>query len=229
VEQASRARVSALVEAPTDVEPGALRDAWCADDPFLRLDEVGVLRYVRALAVPNVVPGFKSPRRLGVASFWLADDAAANVLADRLNRGEFANGTALASAQISAVPVRAYVVAGTFTELSDDLKAVYFVKRREGMSVADYQQHWRYVHGPLVVGHDGMTCYSQGHRLLSSYGVVDSIYDGVTEIIHADEAAAVTFGEAQPHVAVQVADVPNVFDTTVGKRVLTREQLMFEH
>jgi uncharacterized protein (TIGR02118 family) len=225
--QPSGSRVTALIEAsPEEPDAARLRTAWEQADPFAALAGDGVHRYVRGIGVTTDLAGFRSRRRVGAAHFWTSDDDAANALAGRLNSGAVTAGSALDEAQVSAVPFRAHVIFGSAEELAPGVKAVYLVKGRDGMTTTEFHDYWRTIHGPLVVGQPGIDRYSQGHRLLSSYGPVDSPYDGVTEISYADEAA-VLFSTQQPHVARQAADTPHVFDMAVGIRVLTREQPIF--
>ena len=65
------------------------------------------------------------------------------------------------------------------------IKLICFLRRKPGMSEADFHKHWREVHGPLVKSTKSgqyAIAYEQNHRVdaavLAQMGAAD--YDGVT-------------------------------------------------
>jgi uncharacterized protein (TIGR02118 family) len=61
-------------------------------------------------------------------------------------------------------------------------KVVVLLKRKAGMPVEAFQEHWRTVHGPLVAEIPGLRRYVQSHALLQGYGRGDLLFDGIGEL-----------------------------------------------
>ena len=61
------------------------------------------------------------------------------------------------------------------------VKLVAFFKRKPGISVEQFQQHWRTTHADLVVRQRGLGRYVQNHTLASGYRTREPDYDGVAE------------------------------------------------
>ena len=66
------------------------------------------------------------------------------------------------------------------------IKQISFFKRKDGVSVEDFQNHWRTVHADLVVKLPGIRGYVQNHTLPSGYKSVhkkrEPDFDGVAEV-----------------------------------------------
>ncbi len=80
-------------------------------------------------------------------------------------------------------------------------KVITLLKRRPGMSVADFQSGWRELHGPLASQAPGLRRYVQSHSLPQGYAKGELIYDGIGEMWFDDAAAharaqASAWGEA---------------------------------
>jgi uncharacterized protein (TIGR02118 family) len=61
------------------------------------------------------------------------------------------------------------------------VKLVAFFKRKAGVSVEQFQNHWRTAHAQLVVRQPGLRRYVQNHTLASAYRTREPVYDGVAE------------------------------------------------
>ncbi len=61
------------------------------------------------------------------------------------------------------------------------VKLLAFFKRKPGISVEQFQRHWRTTHADLVVRQRGMRRYVQNHTLASGYRNGEPDYDGVAE------------------------------------------------
>ncbi len=61
------------------------------------------------------------------------------------------------------------------------VKLIAFFKRKAGISVDAFQQHWRTRHAELVVRRPGLRRYVQNHTLKSAYRNSEPVYDGVAE------------------------------------------------
>ena len=62
------------------------------------------------------------------------------------------------------------------------IKQISFFKRKEGISVEDFQNHWRTVHAELVVKLPNLLGYVQNHTHASGYLKHEPDFDGVAEV-----------------------------------------------
>jgi uncharacterized protein (TIGR02118 family) len=62
------------------------------------------------------------------------------------------------------------------------VKAVYMVARKPGLTIQEFQDHWRTVHGPLVASVPGLRRYVQNPAVLEAYGVRPMTHDGFAEL-----------------------------------------------
>ena len=88
------------------------------------------------------------------------------------------------------------------------IRLTFVLRRRPSMSLAEFQQYWREVHGPLVAKHAttlNILRYVQVHtlddpvndQLAGARGTMEPPYDGVAELWWTNrEALASTFGNA---------------------------------
>ncbi|HZP46713.1 MAG TPA: EthD domain-containing protein [Candidatus Binataceae bacterium] len=93
------------------------------------------------------------------------------------------------------------------------IRLVYPLRRRAGMSRAEFQRYWREIHGPLVARHSttlGILRYVQLHtlddpindQLAGSRGPMEPAYDGVAELWWTDrETLAGSFARAEGQAA----------------------------
>lgn len=95
------------------------------------------------------------------------------------------------------------------------IRLTFVLRRKPGMSRAEFQQYWREVHGPLVAKHAtalAMHRYVQVHtlddpindQLAGARGGMEPVYDGVAEVWWTNRAALVgTFGTEAGRAAAQ--------------------------
>lgn len=69
------------------------------------------------------------------------------------------------------------------------IKVVELIKRRSGLSVEDFQSRWRNRHAALVASVPGLARYVQSHPLIQGYRKAELLYDGLSEMWFATEAA----------------------------------------
>jgi uncharacterized protein (TIGR02118 family) len=66
------------------------------------------------------------------------------------------------------------------------IKLIVAIRRREGMSVADFQDHWRNRHAALIKASPAskkyMRKYVQCHTLPDEYAAGEAAFDGTAEI-----------------------------------------------
>jgi len=107
------------------------------------------------------------------------------------------------------------------------VKLVAFFKRTPGMSVEDFQQHWRTTHAELVVRQKGLRRYVQNHTLLSGYSRSEPDYDGVAEAWFDDTQAMRDLAPSAAYAAVR-ADEENFIDASSMGVVLTDEVVIVD-
>ncbi|MET0248194.1 MAG: EthD domain-containing protein [Sphingobium sp.] len=221
-------RCVAVLETSSSADMDALHAAWAANDPFGDLASEGVTRYVRGFAVATDDPVLLRRGRIGIAHLFVPDAATALVLNVKLRAGEVhGRHPQLGNARIIAMPLVQRFRLGVEDDFGQTpLRAIYLVKGRDDIGPTGFHDHWRGVHGPLLIGQAGVTRYAQNHRLTDSYDAGPE-FDGLAEMSFPDEAANAVFSNSEPHRTNQVNDLPNAFDLNVGKRFYTREETIF--
>jgi uncharacterized protein (TIGR02118 family) len=109
------------------------------------------------------------------------------------------------------------------------VKLTCLLRRREGLTPAEFHAYWRDHHGPLVMSTQSgshVVKYVQHHRSLADYsGDDDPGYDGVTEqwFSSMDEYNAHT---REPDFKVVWADIESFLDVSKLAFVLTEEPVV---
>ena len=62
------------------------------------------------------------------------------------------------------------------------VKVVAIVRRKAGMTVEVFQEHWRTHHADVVARLPGLRRYVQSHTLPSGYGKGEPVWDGIAEL-----------------------------------------------
>jgi uncharacterized protein (TIGR02118 family) len=91
------------------------------------------------------------------------------------------------------------------------LKIITLLKRRPGLSVEEFQTHWRMVHASLAGGIPGVRRYVQSHALPQGYRKGELIYDGISEAWY-DSFEAFDAAAASSHFAVAARDLREFAD-----------------
>jgi uncharacterized protein (TIGR02118 family) len=105
------------------------------------------------------------------------------------------------------------------------VKIVIFFKRKPGMSVEDFQKHWRTVHADIIVRLPGIRRYVQSHVLASGYRKGEPVYDGVAESYFDDTQAMKALAKTPEYAAV-LADEPNFLDRASMGSIITDEYVI---
>ena len=105
------------------------------------------------------------------------------------------------------------------------VKIVIFFKRRPGMSVEDFQKHWRTTHADIIVRLPGIRRYVQSHALASGYRKGEPVYDGVAESCFDDTQAMKALAK-MPEYAAVLADEPNFIDAASMGSIITDEYVI---
>lgn len=107
------------------------------------------------------------------------------------------------------------------------VKLIAFFKRKTGISVEQFQQHWRTTHAGLVVRQRGLRRYVQNHTLTSGYRRGEPAYDGVAEAWFDDTQAMRELGSTDEYRAVR-EDEANFIDATQMGMVITDEVVIVD-
>jgi uncharacterized protein (TIGR02118 family) len=97
------------------------------------------------------------------------------------------------------------------------VKAIYLIRRKPGMSHADFHRYWREVHGAIAARIPGMRRYVQCHAIDP-----DATYDGAAEAWF-DDMDAVRAAVASPEYAAARADEARFIDLERTALVFTEE------
>lgn len=62
------------------------------------------------------------------------------------------------------------------------IKAIYFIKRKPGMTLEAFREYWLKDHAALVLKVPGLVKYVQSHTMDSGYRKHEPIYDGIAEL-----------------------------------------------
>lgn len=90
-------------------------------------------------------------------------------------------------------------------------KIVDLVKRRDGLTVAQFQDDWRDRHAARMVGLPGLRHYVQSHALPQGYVKGELLFDGIGEMWFDDEAAS-AIALASPEFAAAERDAERILD-----------------
>lgn len=107
------------------------------------------------------------------------------------------------------------------------INAFSLLRRKPGMSVDSFQQHWRTEHAGLILRLPGVVRYVQSHPLPQMYEQGEPAYDGVAELWARDSQAFRDIGASDAYRAVQ-ADEETFLDRAATALVLTEEQIIKE-
>lgn len=105
------------------------------------------------------------------------------------------------------------------------VKVVIFFKRRDGMSVEDFQRHWRTTHADLILKLPGITRYVQSYVLAASYRKGEPAFDGVAESYFENTQAMKELATTSSYKAV-LADEPNLIDRASMGSIITDEYVV---
>lgn len=107
------------------------------------------------------------------------------------------------------------------------VKMVIFFRRKAGMSVEAFQQHWRTTHAGLVVRLPGIRRYVQNHVLASSDRRGEPAFDAVAESSFDDSQAMKALASSSQYAEV-LADEPRFIDRASMGSIVTDEHAVKE-
>jgi uncharacterized protein (TIGR02118 family) len=107
------------------------------------------------------------------------------------------------------------------------VKMVIFFKRKPGMVVEAFHEHWRTTHADIILRLPGLRRYVQSHTLASGYRKGEPAFDGVAESWFDDTRAMKTLAKTPEYEAV-LADEPNFIDRSTMGSIITEEHVIKE-
>ncbi len=108
------------------------------------------------------------------------------------------------------------------------VKLIYCITRKDGMSIDEFQRHWREVHGPIAARLPGLRRYVQCHTLPQLYALENApAYDGAAELWF-DDLGAMQRAMASPEVRAAREDERNFIDHSRVFAIITEEKPVVE-
>ena len=182
----------ALIPKRPDISDEKFHTHWRTIHADLAVRISALRRYVQSHRIAHAIPGFSSPYD-GAAEIWFDDLPTAQGLK---GNPEYIDGAFQDEPNFIDVPRLTFlntrenvVVAGPpLAKDAPGVKGVFLVKRKPGLSVAEFQDHWRNTHAPLVPKTPGLCRYVQCHVCPESYDNDTPAFDGVAELSWPDLA-----------------------------------------
>ncbi len=185
-------------------------------------------RYVQSHRIPQDIPSFTTSPYEGLAEIWFEDIQTGQGLGanpDYIN-GAYADEPNFISDEGPSFLMTRENVVVPGPELAKDtpgVKALFLVKRKPGLSVAEFQDYWRNKHAPIVPKTPGLQRYVQCHVAPETYGAETPKYDGVAELCWADMASFEKGWQSDEMQVEQFNDVPNFVDIQNSVGLLVEE------
>lgn len=180
--------VKAFVLFGTQAPIGEICDRRWSDPPVA--DRCGLRRYARDRILPQEFPGLPGELPYGaVAELWFADlEAAVAELAG--------DASPLRAGDLAEAERPAFVLTRENVVIPGPpgdggwrgLKALFFIRHKDGKDRRHFQEYWRNRHAPLVIGTPGLERYVQCHVATEGDAVGQSSFDGVGELCFSDWA-----------------------------------------
>ncbi|MEZ5560587.1 MAG: EthD family reductase [Pseudomonadales bacterium] len=146
--------------------------------------------YCQTRTLAEQIDASAAPPYAGVAELWFADAAAALDLAGRpeafaplLRGGEVIIDAVIVGEERIIMRLPAHHTARF-------VKGVFPFRRQAALSVEAFQHYWLHRHGPIAAHTQEALAYIQCHPLPSCYEGGAPRYDGITELVWPDVAAA---------------------------------------
>jgi len=175
-----------LIPKRPDISDEQFHSHWRDIHAPLALRIPALRRYVQSHRIEHPGFGLSSPYE-GLAEVWFDSLDAAHQMRDSREyiEGAFADEpNFIDTSRLTWIATQEKVIlAGPKMEKdSPSVKALFFPKRKPGMSVAEYQVYWRTQHGPIVPKTPGLLRYVQCHILAETYQGDTPSCDGVAEL-----------------------------------------------
>ena len=108
------------------------------------------------------------------------------------------------------------------------IKLIYSFKRKEGLSVEEFQRYWRETHGPIAARIPGVRRYVQNHTLPELYDTEHPpAYDGAAELWF-DDLDSLRAGIGSPENQAAREDEKNFTDHSDAVLIIAEEKPVVE-
>lgn len=178
----------ALLTKRPDISDEKFHTHWRTIHADLALRIPSLRRYVQSHRLPGLTAGFPASTFEGAAEVWYDSLAAALAMRDSPEYLEGAykdepNFIEQPKLQWLATKENVVVAGAPIAKDAPYVKALFLVKRKPGLSVAEFQAYWREKHAPLVPRTPHLLRYVQCHVLPELYES-DTLpaFDGVAEL-----------------------------------------------
>jgi len=105
----------------------------------------------------------------------------------------------------------------------DERERVYCISRKRGMSVEEFSQYWRPVHGPIGRPLPGLRRLVQSHPVRHPDGIPPPDFDGMAELWF-DDLESLQTARRSPEWSESTADEANFIDEARSAFFLTEER-----
>jgi len=199
---------------------------WRERHPEAVLRLPGVRRYVQSHTLPSTY-GTAEPIYDGIAEVWADDTSALRAMTQSPHHPALQEDEArfINRASMGVVITEDHVVRDGST-LPGAVKSVAFLNRKPGLSVEEFQRHWRDVHAPIASRLPGLRRYVQSHTRRSAYeGGRTPAYDGVV-LTWFDSTEVIRNTAASGEYARVLADAAVFLAPGATPSILTREHVI---
>lgn len=93
------------------------------------------------------------------------------------------------------------------------VKAISRVKRREGLRVEEFREHWAEIHGPIASRLPGVERYVQSTTIDEAYAYAEPRWDGVAQIWTKDLETLAAMRSCEAYTAEAMPDAEKFLDT----------------
>lgn len=171
-----------LIKRRPGMSVGDFRRYWLNEHARTVLEIAEVRKYVQSHTMDS---GYlrHEPVYDGIAEIWYDDADVIRRIADtpqsRAVRADAPKFTDMSKLEVIITDERVQKENPTEPGMP---KFIEFVKRKPGMTVEDFQSHWKDIHGPLASRIPGLRRYVQSHVQPACYASgQEPLYDGVAE------------------------------------------------
>ncbi len=199
---------------------------WRERHPEAVLHLPGVRRYVQSHTLPSAY-GAAEPIYDGIAEVWADDTSALRAMTQSPHHPALQEDEArfINRASMGVVITEDHVVRNGSAP-PGAVKSVAFLNRKPGLSVEEFQRHWRDVHAPIASGLPGLRRYVQSHTRRSAYeGGRTPAYDGVV-LTWFDSTEVIRDTAASGEYARVLADAAVFLAPGATPSILTREHVI---
>lgn len=217
-----------LVPKKKDISEAQFHRHWREIHGPLALRIKALRRYVQSHRMSEGVPGFDDVPYHGAAEIWFDDLEGIAKLGDNPDyiEGAWADEPNLFEQdQIRFLATREEVVIpGPAIEKDTPLvKAIFLLRRKPGMSVAEFQDYWLGEHAPQIPRDAGIVRYVQCHQIPETYADDTPAYDGVAELSFETLQEFSDYWNSERVQAIFAADAPRFLDPTGCTAFLAEE------